>query len=77
MRVGDGKRESDGVVPCINQWTADLRKQGIPVVALNAAHYQVTRTTAGAETLARLVRDKQPRWDTARAEKTWKNLFEK
>ena len=30
----DGKRETDGVVPCLSQWTPDLQEQRIPCFVL-------------------------------------------
>src|ERR1043165_6526837 len=31
---GDGKNGTDGIVPCVSQWTEDLHKQGIPAVGV-------------------------------------------
>jgi pimeloyl-ACP methyl ester carboxylesterase len=68
-------RVTDGVVPCMCQWSPDLRRQCIPVVPLGVGHHQSTRTPQGAEALARLVREKQPRWDTAHVDQLCKELF--
>src|SRR5262249_23077274 len=73
----DEMHHTDGVVPCVCQWTPDLRKQCVPVTPFLARHYEVTRTEAGIELLAKLVREKQPRWDTAQVEKTFKEFFKK
>src|SRR5207248_2163903 len=40
----EGMTGTDGVVPCLCQWPADLQKQCIPVVPLVASHYESTRT---------------------------------
>src|SRR5204862_7217419 len=71
----DATNETDGVVPCICQWSPDLRKQCIPVVSLEVSHHQTTRTARGAETLARLVREKQVRWENAQVEQVTQQLF--
>jgi pimeloyl-ACP methyl ester carboxylesterase len=55
----------DGVVSCRCQWPDDLQKQGIPAVPLDALHFQALRSQAGADKVAALVRNKQPRWDAA------------
>ena len=73
----DGTSDTDGVVPCLCQWTADLQQQGIPVVPLAVNHRQATRTERGVAALCRLVREKQPRWDRAQVEKVCKELFKK
>ena len=77
LATGDGTSDTDGVVPCRSQWPEDLRKQGIPVVALGLNHREPMRTAGGAEVLARLVREKQPRWEDARVATTVKELFKK
>jgi pimeloyl-ACP methyl ester carboxylesterase len=73
----DGRSDTDGVVPCLSQWPEDLRKQGVPVVALGVGHREAMRTERGAEALAKLVREKQPRWEPARTERVFKDLFKK
>lgn len=76
-----GRSESDpgtdGVVPCPCQWTPDLQKQGIPVLALTVFHHESTRTPLGVTTLAKLVREKQPRWKPEQIEVHSKELFKK
>jgi pimeloyl-ACP methyl ester carboxylesterase len=69
--------DTDSVVPCKAQWTADLWKQGVPVERIQASHHSATRDAKSAEVLARLTREKQPRWDAARIDKTVKDLFKK
>jgi hypothetical protein len=49
----------------------------VPVIPVEVSHHQATRSMKGAEVLARLVREKQPRWDAARAKKTSRELFSK
>jgi hypothetical protein len=56
---------TDGVVSCRCQWTEDLQRQGIPAVALRKDHHNAIASQAGAETIARLVRERQSRWDSA------------
>jgi pimeloyl-ACP methyl ester carboxylesterase len=63
--IGEG-RDTDGVVPCACQWTPDLQKQGIPAVAVPVTHWQSMRSLRGAEAIAALVREDQPRWDPGR-----------
>ncbi len=71
----DAKHEGDGVVPCAAQWSADLRKQGIPVVLLEAAHNVAPRSARAAEVLAKVVREKSERWTEARVEQVRKDFF--
>jgi len=73
----EGHDDTDGVVPCPCQWTLDLRKQGIPVLPLTVMHHESTRTRKGAEALAKLVREKQPRWKSDQVEARCKQLFKK
>jgi len=77
LGYADETRESDGVVPCLCQWTDDLRKQCVPVAPFCARHNQVTRTEPGIELLAKLVREKQPRWAAAQVDRTFKEFFKK
>lgn len=74
---GNGSTGSDGVVPCICQWTADLQKQGIPVVGIPLSHRAAVRDLKAAETLANLVREKQDRWTPVRVELARKEIFRK
>ncbi len=55
----------DGLVAAACQWTPDLQEQGIPAVPLTAGHSSVLHTREGAETIARLVRQRIGRWDEA------------
>jgi pimeloyl-ACP methyl ester carboxylesterase len=57
---------TDGMVSCRCQWTEDLQKQGIPAVALHKNHHNAIASQAGADVVARLVRENQPRWDAAK-----------
>lgn len=57
---------TDGIVLCSCQWTEDLQQQGIPAVALYKNHHNAIASQAGADLLARLIREKQPRWELAR-----------
>ena len=73
----EGMKETDGVVPCACQWSVDLQKQCIPVVPLSVSHHESTRTEKAAKALAKLVREKQPRWQTSQVEQCCKQLFKK
>jgi triacylglycerol esterase/lipase EstA (alpha/beta hydrolase family) len=64
--VVSGTFGTDLMVSCSCQWTEDLQKQGIPAVALHKNHHNAIASQAGADLLARLVREKQPRWEPAR-----------
>lgn len=75
MAMGNGSSGSDGVVPCACQWTADLQKQGIPVVVMPLSHRAAIRDAKAAETLANLVRERPARWPAERIEKARKELF--
>jgi pimeloyl-ACP methyl ester carboxylesterase len=66
---------TDGVVPCVNQWTADLQKQGIPAFGMVGTHREVVRDAKAAEVLAALVRDRQGRWTEERIVQARKELF--
>ncbi len=69
--------DTDGLVPTVHQWTADLQKQCVPVVPVTVSHNRAVRAEASAETLARVVREKHPRWKLAQVEKAGKELFKK
>jgi pimeloyl-ACP methyl ester carboxylesterase len=58
-----GLLHGDGVVACESQWPEDLQEQGVPAVMVNASHGGAMYNRACAETIARLVREPQPRWD--------------
>lgn len=68
---------SDGVVSCASQWTADLQKQGVGAVCVVGSHREVVRDAKLARTLAGLVREEQMRWPPERVEKTRKEVFRK
>src|SRR5262249_49134259 len=70
--VVSGNMGTDLIVLCNCQWTADLQQQGIPAFALHKNHRNAIASEAGAELVARLAREKQPRWDPAKvaAERT-------
>jgi pimeloyl-ACP methyl ester carboxylesterase len=55
----------DNLVTCPCQWTEDLQGQGVPAVAVELSHHKAIASAEGAEQLARLVRESQPRWDPA------------
>jgi hypothetical protein len=71
----DKKSDSDGVVPCNCQWTADLHKQGIPAISVVGSHREVVRDAKLAVTLGTLVREKQARWTPQEVEKAKKEFF--
>jgi hypothetical protein len=60
--VGTGTLTGDGLVQLRAQWPEDLQFQGIPAVAVAATHWATVRSARGAELVARLVRERQPRW---------------
>jgi pimeloyl-ACP methyl ester carboxylesterase len=60
--VGTGAVNGDGLVLTRCQWTDDLQRQGIPVYPVLTSHWQVVRVRHGADLLAELVREPQPRW---------------
>jgi triacylglycerol esterase/lipase EstA (alpha/beta hydrolase family) len=64
--VVSGRFGTDLMVLCSCQWTEDLQQQGIPAVALYKNHHNAIASQAGADLIAGLVREKQPRWDSAR-----------
>ena len=69
--------ETDGVVPCLSQWSGDLRKQGIPAVLVVGGHRDVVREAELAKTVGTLVRDKQERWSDKQVEQARKEIFGK
>jgi len=71
---GDGK--TDGVVPCLSQWTDDLHKQGIPAVAVPGTH-QVLRNPTLAAQFSELFCSPHPRWTPERIELARKEIFGK
>jgi pimeloyl-ACP methyl ester carboxylesterase len=72
--VGTGSVVGDGVVSNRSQYPADLQKQGIPAYPFNSSHWLVLRTHKGAELVARLVRETQPRWDEKKVQAVRRQL---
>ena len=70
-------KNTDGVVPCAGQWTADLQKQGIPAVCVVGGHREIVRDVKLIETVAAFARDKHERWPVERIEKAKKDIFGK
>lgn len=66
--VGTGAVVGDGVVSNRSQYPQDLQKQGVPAYPFNSNHWMVLRSQKGAELVARLVREAQPRWDAKQVE---------
>jgi pimeloyl-ACP methyl ester carboxylesterase len=71
----EAKAATDGIVPCVCQWTADLQKQGIPAYGFVSGHREMVHSAKYAEALANLIRDKHDRWNAERVEKAKKELF--
>ncbi len=69
--------DTDGVVPCVSQWTTDLQKQGIPAVSVVSSHSHVVRDDKVVETVAGLLRAKQDRWPAERVDKAKKEILGK
>ncbi|MHB1424075.1 MAG: esterase/lipase family protein [Gemmataceae bacterium] len=61
--VGTGTVVGDGFVSNRSQYPPDLQKQGIPAYPFQSTHWMVLRCHKGAELVARLVRETQPRWN--------------
>jgi pimeloyl-ACP methyl ester carboxylesterase len=70
-------KETDGVVPCLFQWTPDLQKQGIPAFGIIGGHRQVVREAKMIETISSVLRDNQMRWSPERVEQARKEIFGK
>ena len=73
--VGTGLLFSDGVVSARSQWPDDLQAQGVPAVALSTEHWQALRNERAALVIARLMRERQPRWDAEQVGAMRKRLF--
>lgn len=71
------KATTDGVVPCLAQWTADLQKQGVPAILVTGGHREVVRDGKTAATLAELIRNTPERWSAERVTQAKKELFGK
>jgi pimeloyl-ACP methyl ester carboxylesterase len=65
----------DGLVHLRCQWPDDLQVQGVPVFSLATTHWTALRTSKGVELAARLVRERQPRWDRDRVAAARKRLL--
>jgi hypothetical protein len=59
---------TDGVVPCVCQWTPDLQKQGIGAICVVGNHRDVVREAKLIEAVANLLREKQDRWTSEQIE---------
>lgn len=66
--VGTGAVVGDGLVANSSAYPPDLQRQGIPAYPFSSTHWMVLRSPKGAELVARLVREPQPRWDARRVE---------
>lgn len=66
--VGTGTVNGDGMVSNRSQYPPDLQRQGIPAYPLPSTHWALLRSRKGAELVARLVRETQPRWDEKQVE---------
>jgi hypothetical protein len=73
----DAKAHTDGIVPCLNQWTADLQKQGIPAIGMIGGHREVVRDAKHAKALVAVICEPHPRWSAERIESAKKELFSK
>jgi len=73
--VGTGAAVGDGLLQLRCQWPDDLQLQGVPAVSLTATHWTAVRSSRGAELAARLVREKQPRWDRGQVAMARKKLL--
>jgi pimeloyl-ACP methyl ester carboxylesterase len=73
--VANGLFFSDGVVSARSQWPDDLQAQGVPAVSLSTEHWQALRNERAALVIARLVRERQPRWDAPQVAAMRKRLF--
>jgi pimeloyl-ACP methyl ester carboxylesterase len=66
--IGDGLYFSDGIVSTHSQWPADLQAQGVPAILLKTEHWEALRDARAAQVIARLVRERQPRWTVAQVD---------
>jgi pimeloyl-ACP methyl ester carboxylesterase len=73
--VVSGSFGTDLMVLCSCQWTPDLQEQGIPAIALHRNHHNAIVSQAGADLIARLVCEKQPRWDQAKVAEERKTIL--
>jgi pimeloyl-ACP methyl ester carboxylesterase len=73
--VGNGLIFSDGIVSTRSQWPDDLQAQGVPAFLITTEHWQALRGEKAAQAIAQLVRERQPRWDTAQVAAMRKRLW--
>jgi pimeloyl-ACP methyl ester carboxylesterase len=73
--VGTSHLGGDTIVTLRCQWTEDLQRQGVPAYPVKATHREVVRTARTAEVIARLVRERQPRWPAAEVAALRKKLL--
>jgi hypothetical protein len=73
--VGCGHEGGDGVIAWDRQWTADLRAQGIPAVALPTLHNQPMRAPEKVKVLVRLVHQEFPRWSPDQVDAARKKIL--
>jgi pimeloyl-ACP methyl ester carboxylesterase len=73
--LGNAAGESDGLVPCVNQWTPELRKQGVPIVTTKVVHPQVPRTEKGVAAIVDAAKNDHPRWNEERVRMTERMIF--
>jgi len=74
--VGTGAVVGDGLVTTKSQYPPDLQRQGVPAYPFHSTHWMVLRSQKGADLVARLVRESQPRWDAKRVESVRRQLHE-
>jgi triacylglycerol esterase/lipase EstA (alpha/beta hydrolase family) len=67
--------DSDGLVRCDCQWTADLQMQCVPVVPIKVEHRQAPRNETGIEAITAAVRRDQPRWKPEHVREVKSELF--
>lgn len=58
----------DGLVSAESQWPSDLRRQGIPMVKVNADHCEMMYCESAVDAIVKLVQTKQRRWSAAEVE---------
>jgi hypothetical protein len=75
--IGNGLLFSDGMVSTHSQWPDDLQAQSVPAVSIITEHWLALRGERAAQLIARLVRERQPRWDAAQIAAMRKRLWEK
>lgn len=69
------KATTDGVVPCLCQWTADLQTQGVPAVCVIGGHREVVRDSKLVPVISDLILDTPGRWKATRVEQAKKEFF--